>query len=145
MISLFTIGFAQKSAEEFFTLLKDAKVRKIVDVRLNNVSQLAAFTKKKDLEYFLKVILGAEYVHMPEFAPTKEILDGFKKKSLPWDEYVKQYNELIESRNLESIIREFDFNQVCLLCSEPTVENCHRRLAAEYIKSLISGCEIVHL
>lgn len=145
MTKLYTIGFVQKSAEEFFTTLEKAGVGKVVDVRLNNVSQLAGFTKKKDFKYFLKAILGVEYVHMPEFVPTKEILDGFKKKKLSWDEYVRQYDELIESRNLQSLIVATDFDRVCLLCSEPTVENCHRRLAAEYIKSLVPGLEVHHL
>ena len=86
-IKVFTIGFAKKSAREFFRILQKAGVKKVVDIRLNNVSQLAGFTKKNDLVFFLKAIAGIEYVHRPELAPTKEILDGYKKKKLDWTEY----------------------------------------------------------
>lgn len=145
MIKLYTIGFAQKSAEEFFTMLKKAGVKNLIDVRLNNVSQLAGFTKKNDLKFFLKEILDAGYVHVPELAPTKDILDGYKKKQITWDQYVRQYEYLLKTRGLSSMLADIDFDGACLLCSEPTADKCHRRLAAEYIQSHNPEVSVLHL
>jgi uncharacterized protein (DUF488 family) len=101
-IKLFTIGFAGKTAQAFFEKLRDAGVKRLIDVRLNNVSQLAGFTKKKDLEYFLRVIAGIQYLHYEDLAPTADILDRFKKKGeMDWDEYDRLFNELLEERRPE--------------------------------------------
>ena len=97
-INLFTIGFTQKSAREFFTALKDAGVKRVVDVRLNNNSQLAGFSKKDDLPYFLKEIGGIEYVHLPELAPTQDILDAYKKRKGDWNVYEEKFLDLMARR-----------------------------------------------
>lgn len=52
IIKIYTIGFTQTSAEQFFDRLIKAGVKKIVDARLNNRSQLAGFAKQEDLKYF---------------------------------------------------------------------------------------------
>ena len=114
-IRIFTIGFAQKSAREFFTLLMDAGVKTVVDVRLNNVSQLAGFSKKDDLEYFLQSIGKIGYRHHSELAPTKEILDAYKKKEISWDEYEKRYRELLTERRVENLIKPEEIDDGCLL------------------------------
>lgn len=134
-MNLFTIGFTQKTAQEFFELLKNNKVELLIDVRLNNKSQLAGFTKGNDLRYFLSEICGCKYQHCLEYAPTKDILDGYKKKSISWDKYVEMYNALLIKRgNYQSFETKFSaFQNICLLCSEATAEHCHRRLAAEII------------
>lgn len=97
-INLFTIGFTKKNAETFFGKLGKAGVEKIIDIRLNNVSQLAGFAKKDDLIYFLKKICDCNYMHEPLLAPTKEILDGYKKKEIGWPEYQKRFNDLLKTR-----------------------------------------------
>lgn len=132
---LYTIGFTQKSAETFFELIKSNKINVLVDIRLNNKSQLAGFTKGEDLRYFLDQICDCKYQHCVEYAPTKTILDSYKKKSIDWDEYVKQYIPLMQSRkSVEKFIERFSkYDSVCLLCSEATPEYCHRRLFAEMI------------
>ncbi len=134
-ITLFTIGFARKSARDFFESLRKAGVRKVVDIRLNNVSQLAGFTKKHDLAYFLEAIAQIRYEHRPELAPTKEILDGYKKKRMTWPQYEELFNRLIAQRQIESLVRPEQLQGACLLCSEPTPEKCHRRLVAEYLRA----------
>lgn len=149
-VKIYTIGFTQKSAEKFFGLLKENNIKTLLDVRLNNASQLAGFAKGRDLGYFIKEILGATYIHDLEFAPTKEILDNYKKKIITWDDYEKQYNMLLDKRIIKQhIIKKYDnkFDSVCLLCSEVEASKCHRRLAAEYIKKTINdeNIEIVHL
>jgi uncharacterized protein (DUF488 family) len=144
-ITLFTVGFTGKSANEFFELLKQSGVRRVVDIRLNNVSQLAGFTKKRDLEYFLRVIADIGYVHERDLAPTKEILDDYKKKRIDWNEYENRYRRLIEERQPAKNLKPEDFDRSCLLCSEPTAEHCHRRLAAEYLKEAWGNVTIVHL
>ena len=131
-IRIFTIGFAQKSAREFLTLLMDAGVKTVVDVRLNNVSQLAGFSKKDDLEYFLQSIDKIGYLHKPEWAPTKEILDAYKKKEIDWVEYEKKFRALLVDRKAENLSKPKEMDGCCLLCSEPTAEKCHRRLLSEY-------------
>lgn len=145
-ITIFTIGFAKKGAEEFFGKLQRAGVKKLVDIRLNNVSQLAGYTKKKDLEYFLRAIAGIGYAHMPDLAPTSDILDGFKKKGeMDWAEYERQFTALMEKRRPEDQHTPAEFDQACFLCSEPTPENCHRRLVAERLKRKWGNVVIKHL
>ena len=139
-ITLFTIGFAKKSARGFFARLREAGVKKVVDIRLNNVSQLAGFTKRDDLAYFLEAIDGIDYEHRPELAPTKEILDGYKKKRLTWAEYEERFCKLMTERQIERLLTPGDLNQACLLCSEPTADKCHRRLVAEYLKYRWGSC-----
>lgn len=142
--TLFTIGFAGKHAEEFFTILKDAGVRTVLDIRLNNVNQLAGFTKKDDLPFFLERLCGCGYQHRLEFAPTQEIIDGWRKKGLPWPEFERRYLALLESRPWSGLTAS-DLDRCCLLCSEATPEHCHRRLAAEWLAGKVGGVRIVHL
>jgi uncharacterized protein (DUF488 family) len=144
-IALFTIGFTAKSAEQFFTLLQGAGVRLLIDTRLNNVSQLAGFAKRKDLEYFLRAIGGIAYVHDTELAPTPDILDPYKKKRMTWDEYEQRFNELLQRRAIVDHRKPADFDRACLLCSEPTPEHCHRRLVGEYLKRAWPEVEVHHL
>lgn len=144
-MKLFTIGFAKKSAEEFFTALEKAGVKRLVDIRLNNTSQLAGFTKKDDLAFFTRRICGIEYVHVPELAPTQEILDAFKKAKGDWAAYEAQFLALMAQRKVEASVSKELLDGACLLCSEPTPEHCHRRLVAEYLSEKWGGVEIVHL
>jgi len=144
-ITVFTIGFAKKSARQFFDILRQAGVRKVVDIRLNNVSQLAGFTKKNDLAYFLEAIGGIGYEHRPELAPTKEILDGYKKKTLAWPGYEERFRALMAERRVESLFVPGDLDGACLLCSEPRADKCHRRLVSEYLRDKWGNVEIRHL
>ena len=144
-INLFTIGFTKKSAQQFFDTLIKAGVRRVVDTRLNNVSQLAAFTKRPDLEYFLKKIGNIEYVHLLDLAPTKEILDAYKKKGSDWSTYEKQFLKLIAERKIEEKVSLDLLDGGCLLCSEPTPHHCHRRLVAEYLSQKLGTITIHHL
>lgn len=143
-MNLYTIGFSQKSAEEFFKILKSNSTIQLIDIRLNNKSQLAGFTNVKHLPYFLK-IHGIEYLYRPDFAPSKKLLDGYKKKAISWDEYEVEYNKILTERN---VIEKIDWNifyDAVLLCSEPTAEKCHRKLLAEYLARNNSEIKIKHL
>jgi uncharacterized protein (DUF488 family) len=144
-IELFTIGFTQKTARAFFTSLKDAGVRRVVDVRLNNNSQLAGFSKKEDLAYFLREIGGIEYVHLPELAPTQDILDAYKKHKGDWGIYEKQFLDLMARRQVEKTVRPDLLDHGCLLCSEHLPHQCHRRLVAEYLNAKWGGIKTKHL
>jgi uncharacterized protein (DUF488 family) len=145
-VRLFTIGFAGKTAEVFFEKLRAAGVKRLIDVRLNNVSQLAGFTKKKDLEYFLRVIADIDYRHYEDLAPTADILDRFKKKGeMDWTEYGRLFNLLLEERRPEERHKPSEFDEACLLCSEATAEHCHRRLVAERLRSKWEDVVIKHL
>ncbi len=143
-MNIFTIGFAQKSAEEFFTLLTDNKVKKLIDIRLNNKSQLAGFANAKHLPYFLK-LHGIDYEYKPELAPTKELLNGYKNKEVDWQEYEKVYNKILLDRDVLNTISINELDNSVLLCSEPTAEQCHRRLAAEYLAKSSNNIKIKHL
>lgn len=142
---VYTIGFTQKTAEEFFNELKNSDTNILLDVRLNNVSQLAGFAKKKDLKYFLKEINDIEYMHLPELAPTKDILDEYKKNKGSWENYESEFLELMKSRKIENLSKEpFDYG--CLLCSENQPHFCHRRLVVEYLnEKWDENLEIIHL
>ena len=144
-IRLFTIGFTRKNAEEFFTLLTKAGVLRVLDVRLNNTSQLAGFAKRDDLKYLLRAIAGIDYVHMPDLAPTADILDAYKKAKGPWSDYEPKFLELIRSRHIEETSPRELFDRGCMLCSEDRPEQCHRRLVAEYLAEKWGGVEIEHL
>ncbi len=144
-IKLFTIGFTQKTAEAFFTMLMKAKVRRILDVRLNNKSQLAGFAKKNDLRYFLKTIGNVGYRHLLELAPTKTILDDYKKNKGDWCVYEEQFSDLMKTRRIEAQMSEILKDGDCLLCSENKPEHCHRRLVAEYLRDTQLEIDIVHL
>ena len=130
-----TIGFTKKTAAEFFGILKDAGIRRLIDVRLNNVSQLAGFSKRDDLAYFLHEICGIEYLHEPLLAPTQEMLDAFKKAKGSWQDYERAFLDLMAARRVEEHLdRNLFAVPSVLLCSEPTAEHCHRRLVVEYLQ-----------
>jgi uncharacterized protein (DUF488 family) len=144
-MKIFTIGFTKKTAEQFFTRLQKAGVKRLVDVRLNNTSQLASFAKAKDLEYFLKVIDGIDFIHSPILAPTPDILESYKKKKGPWNDFERGFLKILEQRRIAEVmigkIRDGD----CLLCSEDTPERCHRRLIVEHLKREWGDMEIIHI
>ena len=142
---IFTIGFTKKSAAEFFTRLQKADVKRLLDVRLNNVSQLAGFTKKNDLHYFTKTICNIEYLHLPELAPTAEILDAYKKQNGEWEVYERHFVDLMRSRKIEETVSRALLDGACLLCSEERPVHCHRRLVAEYLKENWGDVEIDHI
>lgn len=145
-MKIFTIGFTKKSAETFFTRLKDAGVKRLVDVRLNNVSQLAGFAKKEDLRYFTKAICNIDYVHVPDLAPTAGILDPYKKqKNGDWPSYERQFLDLMKVRQIEEKLSPDLLDGGCLLCSEEKPHHCHRRLVAEYLKVHWGRVEIEHI
>lgn len=145
-MQVYTMGFTKKSAEDFFSLIKKNGVEMLIDVRLNNQSQLAGFTKGRDLEFFLREICKCSYSHEIQFAPTKMILDNYKKQVISWSEYEVEYNELIKRRRVLDIFKDKYENceRVLLLCSESTPEKCHRRLLAEYLEKEL-GCVIKHI
>lgn len=144
-MKIFTIGFTQKSAEQFFTSLQRPGLVRLVDARLNNVSQLAGFTKKNDLKFFLHEICKIDYIHLPELAPTKDILDAYKKAGGDWEVYEKQFLALLARRRIEEKLDKRLIDGSCLLCSEATPEHCHRRLVAEYLQDKWGDVEIHHL
>lgn len=142
----YTIGFTKKNAEAFFNLLNDHRIARLIDVRLNNVSQLAGFAKKDDLRFFMAEICGAEYTHIPDLAPTKDILDSYKKKEMSWEQYEDKFLNLMAQRNIERAIERSTLSQSCLLCSEHMPHHCHRRLVVEYLnESWGSILEVKHL
>lgn len=144
-VRIVTIGFTKKSAEQFFTALRSAGIKRVLDVRLNNQSQLAGFSKREDLAYFLKAILGVDYAHVPVLAPTQEMLDAYKKARGDWSEYEKRFLDLMAHREIERAIDPAMVRDGCLLCSEDKPHHCHRRLVAEYLKEKWGQVTIEHL
>lgn len=144
-MTVFTMGFTKKSAREFFTKLRDSGAKRVVDVRLNNVSQLSGFAKKDDLRFFLKEVCGMDYVHLPILAPTADILDAYKKHKGDWGTYERTFLDLMKTRAIENNVSKEQLEDGCLLCSEDTPEHCHRRLVAEYLQERWGGMEVVHI
>lgn len=146
-MNLYTIGFTKKSAKDFFELLKKYKIELLLDIRLNNKSQFAGFTKENDFRYFLLEICNCKYEHCVEYAPVKDFLDAYKKKNISWDEYEKMYINLILKRaDYKNFYNKYkEFQNICLLCSEPTADRCHRRLMAEIIFKNNSQIVIKHI
>jgi uncharacterized protein (DUF488 family) len=143
-MKILTIGFTKKSAEQFFETLRASGAKRVVDVRLNNVSQLAGFAKKQDLAYFLKQICGMEYVHLPVLAPTQEMLDGYRKQKGGWAAYEEQFIRLMKERRVEEQVARDVLDGSVLLCSEEKPQQCHRRLVAEYFQQRWGEVEIQH-
>lgn len=144
-MKVFTIGFTKKSAREFFDKLRRPGLVRLVDVRLNNVSQLAGFSKRDDLQFFCETIISIGYLHLPELAPTQAMLDEYKKERGSWSGYEAKFLALMAERKVEETVAREGIDGGCLLCSEPTPENCHRRLVAEYLQSKWGGMEIEHI
>jgi len=144
-IDVFSVGFTKKSAGEFFEKLREAGVKRVVDVRLNKVSQLAGFSKRDDLKYFLKTILDVEYFEAPLLAPTQEMLDEYKKKKGSWDAYERDFLELTKERKIEDKTDPSILAGGRLLCSEETPHYCHRRLVLEYLQKRWGNLSIKHI
>lgn len=145
-MEIYSIGFTQTTAEHFFGRLKKAGVRRLLDVRLNNSSQLAGFAKARDLSYFLDSLIGADYRHEPLLAPTKDLLDAYKKEGMSWDEYERRFVALLKDREVERRLNWDDFFvPTVLLCSEATAEHCHRRLVCEYLTEYWPDLKAHHL
>lgn len=141
-MKLYTIGFCGKSAQEFFTLLKHSEVKKVIDVRLWPSTQLSGFARSKDLAFFLSVLCHISYEHRPNFAPTAELLKGYKEGHVNWAEYEQQYINTLKARYVHL---SSDMENCCFLCAEPTSEQCHRRLLVEYLAAQEQNVEIIHL
>lgn len=145
-VDVSTIGFTQSTAASFFDRIRLSNVRKVVDVRLHNTSQLAGFAKADDLAYFLKKLCGAEYVHQSILAPTDDILKAFKKDKGDWHVYQHSFLKLMADRKIEARLKPEMFQSACLLCSEATPHHCHRRLVCEYLNSHWGGAlKVRHL
>lgn len=143
MVEVSTIGFTQTTAEGFFERLLKGSVRKVIDVRLRNTSQLAGFAKAEDLSYFLREISGIQYVHVPLLAPTDAILKAYKKGKGDWAIYERQFLSLMAERRIEQRLQPENLDRACLLCSEAKPHHCHRRLVCEYLNQRWGGCVTV--
>jgi uncharacterized protein (DUF488 family) len=145
-LTIYSIGFTQRTAEDFFDTLRNAGICRLMDVRLNNTSQLAAFAKRDDLRFFLREICNADYVHEPLLAPKQEMLDAYKKSKGAWSDYEASFLALIRERRVEEKLERDSFAvPTALLCSEFTPEHCHRRIAMEYLSEAWGGISLHHL
>ena len=144
-MNVFTIGFTEKTAKRFFELIRSSGVKRVVDVRLNNTGQLAGFSKQADLAYFLRELCQVEYIHVPELAPTKDILDVYKKHGGTWSVYEAEFLNLMERRRIDQSVAKDIVDQGCLLCSENKPHHCHRRLVVEYLQNKWGDINTTHL
>lgn len=145
-IAVTTIGFTQSSAEHFFDRIKSAKVKRVMDVRLHNTSQLAGFAKSDDLAFFLQALCGAGYHHEPLLAPTEELMSFFKKEKGDWDDFQKRFLKLMAERKVETKLKAAAFDGSCLLCSEAKPHHCHRQLVCTYLNGKWGGTlSVTHL
>lgn len=145
-MEIYTIGFTQTTAERFFDRLARARIERLLDVRLNNTSQLAGFAKAQDLPYFANRLVGATYEHEPLLAPTQDILDAYKKRKGDWAKYELEFLALMDSRRVHEALSPVEFQRrTALLCSEAGPEHCHRRLVVEFLAARWPEVEIAHL
>lgn len=145
-MNIYTIGFTKKNAESFFNFIKTERVSTVIDVRLNNVSQLAGFAKRDDLKFFLNELCQTDYIHIPDLAPTKDILTSYKKGIISWDNYENEFMNLMVKRNIERTMDKTLLENGCLLCSEHEPHFCHRRLVVEYLnKTTDYNLNVKHL
>ena len=145
MTLLFTIGFTQKSAQRFFTLLQEAGVTHLIDTRLRPGSQLSGFAKGRDLEYFLRTIVGIRYSHHVELAPTETLLKPYQAGVTAWPDYARAFSTLLGERAVEQRFTAQQLDRACLLRSEASPQQCHRRLVADHFALHIPGLAVTHL
>jgi uncharacterized protein YeaO (DUF488 family) len=143
--SVYTIGFTGKSAEQFFTLLRESKASRLIDIRINRTSQLAGFAKEQDLRFLIPQLTKMEYLVREDLAPTKELLASYRKKEIAWDKFAENYQQLLRDRVLEKGLSREDFANSILLCSEKEPEKCHRTLLANALIEQFPGLKIVNL
>lgn len=143
-MKIHTIGFAQKNLREFIKRLQSAGVTRVLDIRLNNTSQLAGYSKKDDLEYVLELV-NIQYQHIPALAPAEDLMKAFKSKEIGWEKYVETYSGLLSEKDPVGLVKMQEGENICLLCSEDSPKHCHRRLLAEYLVKHMEGAEIQHL
>ena len=141
MQKIFTIGFSGKSPDAFMEVLNAVRVRAVWDIRLWRASAYVPFYSGENLA----TVLGALYEYHPEFAPTTEILTGYKNGTISWADYENLYRKLLVTRRSTAGLSPTDLDRICLLCTEKSAVHCHRRLATEYIASQIPDIDIVHL
>ena len=144
-MKLSTIGFTRKTARRFFEIVRNSGAKRIVDVRLNNSSQLSGFAKRDDLAFFLGEICGVDYVHAPSLAPTTDMLKAYRHGQMDWPTYERQFLDLMRDRRIEETMPKHLVADGCLLCSEDQPHHCHRRLVAEYLRDHWGGVDIEHL
>jgi uncharacterized protein (DUF488 family) len=144
-VKVYTIGFTKKSADSFFTLVQRSGARRLIDVRLNNVSQLAGFAKRDDLKYFLREIAQIDYLAMPELAPTQDMLDRYRKEKGGWGVYEQEFLKLMRDRQVETTVARELIADSVLLCSEDAPDRCHRRLVTEYLQTEWGDLDVRHL
>ena len=144
-MKIFTIGFTKKTAEQFFILLDRPDLKRVVDIRLNNNSQLAGFAKSGDLRFFLQRVVGKAHVHLPQMAPSADMLTNFRNSKGGWAAYERDFIALMKQRRVEETVPMALLDGGCLLCSEATPEQCHRRLVAEYLVAKWPDVVVEHL
>lgn len=145
-MNLYTIGFAQKTAKEFFELLKKNNVKRLLDIRESNSNIYAGFTMKQNLPYFLEQICGITYHELKIFAPTKELKKFYQEsKNSNWEYFEQEYKTLLKERSIHEHVDSELLRDAVLLCAEPEPENCHRKIAAEYLKNIFPEIRIIHL
>lgn len=146
MPTLYTIGYERRPLAEFISLLREAGVDAVIDVRLRNTSHLCGYTKRDDLAFLLREGFGITYEHHPELAPTPEILDTYREDH-DWPGYVARFTALLEERRAEAVGADIlaRYDTPCLMCYEATAEQCHRRLVAEMWAAHIPGWTVLHL
>ena len=145
-MELLTIGFTKKTAQDFFEALTNAGIKTLIDIRLNNKSQLAGFSKQADLEYFLREICSIRYIHEPLLTPAEEMFRAYRSKTIGWEEFGRQYKDLLRTRDVSYHLDQSVFQErAVLLCSEPEADRCHRRWAAEHLRDSWGGLDLVHL
>jgi uncharacterized protein YeaO (DUF488 family) len=142
---LYTIGFTGKSAEQFFSLLKESKASRLIDIRINRTSQLAGFAKEQDLKFLVPELTNMDYVVREELAPTKDLLASYRKKEIAWDEFAENYQHLLKNRLVHNAFSLEDFSNSILLCSEKEPEKCHRTLLANALIEQFPSLEIINL
>src|SRR5215510_1710898 len=145
MKTICTIGFTRKSLQQFIERLQAAGIQEVIDIRLRNTSQLAGWSKYPDIAYLLTEGFGIYYENHREFAPSAELLDEYHQTH-DWSAYEPRFKQILADRQLareaETLLMK---ERICLLCTEPQADRCHRRLVAEYLQSICPELEIQHL
>ncbi len=158
MSQLATIGVYGFTLEEFLRTLRDADVRRVLDVRQRRGVRgpQYAWANSKRLQASL-ADAGIGYQHHPELAPTTELRQlqyleddrlgvGKRSREQLAPEYVDRYTkEILDRADLDALVAELpEEGAGALLCVERDPEACHRSLVADRLATEC-GVKLTHL
>jgi uncharacterized protein (DUF488 family) len=144
MPTLFTIGYENhRSPDTLIDALRDAGVRRLVDVRELPLSRRRGFSKT--LLASALEDADIEYVHVRALGNPKAYRDLYKAGRVAEGE--RHYRKHLHNGSYPALVElgETLDDATCLLCFEASHETCHRSVIVEALEERVDDIDVVHL